>query len=105
MSRTPAQKRRRDFHTKEHWAQWACAVLVANHGEIEVNEYRCAWNSGVGDLHTGLDRARKLGWAKRHNNTPIDRRHWTVTDEGREAAKVHVRRMGELTKARKGAAQ
>lgn len=86
MSKTPAQKRRRDFKTPEHWANWVCAVMRGNHGELEVNRY--AQRSSTRDLMRGIDYALKRGLVRlRHG--PLHREMYELTDAGKAAAAKH----------------
>lgn len=60
MSKTPAQKRRRDFKTREDWARWAIQVIKSKGpGGLVLNCY--SWKTGTEDLLRGIRHARALG--------------------------------------------
>jgi hypothetical protein len=57
--RTPAQKRRRDFHTREDWVAWAIRVARSNSGMVIVN--RRSWRTSQRDMDRACNYAIKLG--------------------------------------------
>lgn len=60
MSKTPAQKRRRDFHTREDWALWAIQVIKSQPSQsLVLDTY--SWRTSTLDLLKGIRYARALG--------------------------------------------
>jgi len=86
MSMTTRKSRRQKFHSAEAWGRWVCAVMACSGGSIQVNEYRYIRSR---DVMIGLGHAKRLGWCKRLRGRP-DRAIYTITDEGRRAAREHA---------------
>lgn len=90
MSKTPSQKRRRDFASREAWGHWVCAVAIGGGGRIRINGY--SWRSGATDLWRGAQHAKWLGWMTEERRTRFSDREFILTDAGWEAGKQHARR-------------
>lgn len=79
MSKTPAQKRRRDFKRPEDWGRWALNVLRSNRRiGVQINCY--STSTSVDDLLRGIKAARRMGAVIREEG-PHDARVFMLEKE------------------------
>lgn len=83
MSLTPAQKRRKEFKTRQQWKDWALQVIRSKGGLVQVNEY--AYTRGA-DLRKWCYVLWKEGTLSR-SGKPNRRNYWLKGDTRYETSK------------------
>lgn len=71
------RKKRKHFHSREEWADYALRVAKSSGGTIQINRY--SWNN---TLERACIHACKLGLMKGDNSSHWSRYRFTVTENG-----------------------